>query len=45
MLKTMILHTLFAVLVVGAVATAYQASAAGSASVAGLWAASRDHDD
>lgn len=45
MLKKMIVHTLLAVLAFGALGSAYQAAAEGSASVTTLWAASRDHDD
>jgi hypothetical protein len=45
MLKTMIVHTLFAVLVIGALATAYQASVEGTSNVAGLWAVGSSHDD
>ncbi len=41
MLKTMIAHTLAAVLVIGALATAYQAAVEGPSSIAGLWAAGR----
>ncbi|WP_286209174.1 hypothetical protein [Azospirillum sp. A1-3] len=44
MLKTTIPHTVATVLVIGALATAYQA-VDGPSSIAGLWAAggSRDH--
>ncbi|WP_158284587.1 hypothetical protein [Azospirillum sp. TSO35-2] len=45
MLKTMIVHTLIAMLAIGAMAVTYQASAEGTASVAGLWSAGRSHDD
>ena len=45
MLKTMIVHTLLAVLAFGALGIAYQAAAEGSASITTLWTASRHHDD
>lgn len=47
MLKTMIVHTLLATLVIGTLATAYQASAQGPIRLAGLWdtGVERHHDD
>ena len=45
MLKKMIVHTLLAALVVGTLATAYQASAQGPLSLAGLSSGHAGHDD
>ncbi len=45
MLKTMMVHTLAAVFVIGALATAYQATVDRPSSVAGLWAAADNLDD
>lgn len=45
MLKKMIAHTLLAALAIGVLAIAYQAAAGGPAGAAGLWSASRGHDD
>jgi hypothetical protein len=45
MLKTMILHTLLAALVVGVLATGWQAAAQGSGSLRDLWAAGSGDDD
>jgi hypothetical protein len=45
MLKKMILHSLLAALVVGTLATAYQASAQGLPSLGTLWSADAGHDD
>ncbi|WP_188052039.1 hypothetical protein [Azospirillum sp. Sh1] len=45
MLKKMILHTLLTAVVVGALATAYQARADGTAGIAALLTGSLTHDD
>jgi len=45
MLKKMIVHTLLAALVVGTLATAYQASAQGPSSLTGLSSGHAGHDD
>ncbi|WP_158282107.1 MULTISPECIES: hypothetical protein [unclassified Azospirillum] len=45
MLKTMMVHTLAAVFVIGALTTVYQATVGGPSSVAGLWAAADNLDD
>lgn len=45
MLKKMILHTLLTALVVGALATAYQASADGAAGIAALLTGGLTHHD
>lgn len=45
MLKAMIVHTLLAALVIGTLATVYQASAQGLPGLAGAWSAGVGHDD
>lgn len=45
MLRTMIVHSLLAALVIGTLAIGYQASAEGLPNLAGLWSADAAHDD
>ncbi|HYH20868.1 MAG TPA: hypothetical protein VD995_19860 [Azospirillum sp.] len=44
MLRKMIVHTLLAALAIGALASAWQASAQGTASLRDLWTHGAEHD-